>query len=140
MRLLPLFLAQLLLLGSVGVTVNRHFCQGELKAIALFGEAEKCHREQARTHCPFHPPAAEVEEDGKKGCCDDESQRYQIEDEQPAAGQGFYVGVLSASVSPAPLFSYQPPHPRPRLNTNFENYRPPPLIPDVRRRFQVYRI
>ena len=41
---------------------------------------------------------------------------------------------------PAPLFPEFPLHLRARPNKTFENYRPPPLLIDVPRRFQVFRL
>lgn len=116
---------------------------GELKSVALFGEAEKCHKEQQKAHCPFHPAPAEAAqaEGKKKGCCDDEHELLQIEDqEQPVVD--VLPGIATALVPDFPplLFTYRAPHPRPRKNTSFENYRPPPLIPDPVREFQVFRI
>ena len=63
----PLFLALLMLVGSVGVTVNRHFCMGELQSVALFAVAEVCHQEAAEPVCPLHAEAK-----AKKDCCNDE--------------------------------------------------------------------
>lgn len=140
LRLLHTLLAILVLLGSAGVTVNRHFCMGELKSVAIFGEAEKCHKEQTKAHCPFHPAPQEETEGKKKGCCDDESELVQIDDQEQLTPD--VSPVLTAWVADFPplLFNYLPPHPRPRKNTNFENYRPPPLLTDACREFQVFRI
>ena len=60
-----LLLALLTLAGSLGLSVNRHWCGGSLKAIAFFGaEAESCdHDRPAAPACPFHPAPAEEDED-----------------------------------------------------------------------------
>lgn len=134
-------LVALVLFGAIGLPVNRHFCMGELKSVAYFGEAEKCHKDQRKAHCPFHPaPAEEESENEKKGCCDDEHELLQVDDQEQLTPN--VLPVLTAWVAdfPPQLFNYLPPHPRPRKNTNFENYRPPPLWTDARREFQVFRI
>ena len=126
-----------MLVGSVGVTVNRHFCMGELKSVAIFGEAEKCHKDQEKAHCPFHPAPADEK---KKGCCDDEHELVQIDDQGPTVLDGLPAIVAVLPDFPPQLFNYLAPHPRPRKNTKFQNYRPPPLIPDAIREFQIFRI
>lgn len=112
---------------------------GELKAVALFVEAEKCHQDQTAKQCPFHPAPPEDLENNK-ACCDDKSELVQIDDQQLELADAMPT-VFSVSLDfPPLLFNYLPPHPRPRKNTNFENYRPPPLPMDARREFQVFRI
>jgi len=140
LRLLHIFLASLVLLGSAGVTVNRHFCMGELKSVAIFGEAEKCHKDQAKKQCPFHPAPKEEVEGKKKGCCDDEHELVQIDDQEQTVVDAMPAIVAVIPDFPPLLLSYHAPHPRPRKNTNFEQYRPPPLWTDVVREFQVFRI
>ncbi len=49
----------LLLISTIGVTINKHYSDGELFSIALFGEAESC--------C-----------EGPCDCCSDETEHYQI--------------------------------------------------------------
>ncbi len=129
-----------MLIGSAGVTVNRHFCMGELKSVAIFGEAEKCHQDQAKPRCPFHPAPADATEGKKKGCCDDEHEFVQIDDQEQTVTDGPPAVVAVLPDFPPLLFSYRPPHPRPRHATNFRTYRPPPLIPDSLREFQVFRL
>lgn len=114
---------------------------GELKSVAIFGEAEKCHKEQKKAHCPFHPAPVEEENDGKKkGCCDDEHELVQIDDQEQTVVDALPTIVAVLPDFPPQHFNYLPPHPRPRKNTNFQHYRPPPLIPDPVREFQVFRI
>ena len=138
-QLLHLFLATLVLLGSAGATINRHFCGGELKSVALFGRAEKCHQDQAKKHCPFHP--APTEEPGdKEDCCDDETELVQLDDQERTTGEALPAVVALVPDFPPLRFNYLPPHPRPRIKGRYEHYHPPPLIPDAVREFQVYRI
>ena len=115
---------------------------GELKSVAIFGEAEKCHKEQKKAHCPFHPAPVEEEVEGKKkGCCDDEHELVQIDDQELTVVDALPTAVVALLPDFPPLLAnYQAPHPRPRKNTNFELYRPPPLLLDVAREFQVFRI
>ncbi|MBP9873532.1 MAG: hypothetical protein KBC60_05820 [Haliscomenobacter sp.] len=68
-------LAALLLLSSAGITLNKHFCRGELRSQALFVRPPSCHAQAAagRPACPFHDNTASPDEDAENGCCDDRS-------------------------------------------------------------------
>ena len=143
-RTVPLFLAFLLLLGSVGVTVNRHFCMGELQSVALFAAAEACHEATAPA-CPMHaavlsPPLSEGE-GVAADCCNDEHELVKADDDRqlaevPALPTGAWVMVAP----PAPLFPQFSLHLRARPNMTFEQYRPPPKLIDAPRQFQVFRL
>ncbi|NJC25840.1 HYC_CC_PP family protein [Neolewinella antarctica] len=141
-RLLNISLAFLVLIGSVGLPVSRHFCMGELKSVAIFGEAEKCHEEQQKAHCPFHPaPTADDSATDKKDCCSDEQDLIQIDDQEPTTATVLPPVVAIVPDFPTLLFTYRPASRLNRdKNNNFENYRPPPLLTDVVRAFQIFRI
>ncbi|CAH0999209.1 hypothetical protein LEM8419_00506 [Neolewinella maritima] len=133
-RVVSLFLALLLFVGSVGVTVNRHFCMGELRSVALFAAAEVCHEDAAAPACPLHAAA-------KKDCCNNEHElvKSDIDQQVVDAGDLPTPPAFAPSLPPAPTPSYTL-HLRARANKTFENYRPPPRLIDVPRRFQVFRI
>lgn len=131
-----------MLLGSAGVTVNRHFCGGALKSFALYGEAEKCYQEKGVQACPLHArPTKKGEGIRKKGCCDDDQLVLQIDLQKEVKSDPVATTqVVTLPALPPLLVNYRAPHPRPRRNTSFENYRPPPLLTDATREYQVFRI
>lgn len=70
----------LVLLSSMGITVNRHFCQQQLKGIAVLFTPKSCH-DSAASHCQFSETTATdkscCSKKGKqttKNCCSNESQ------------------------------------------------------------------
>ena len=141
-RVLSLFLAFTVLVGSVGVTVNRHFCMGELKSLTLFGAEASCamHAPVAEPPCPFHPGNTD-EAAFRKGCCDDEAQFLSWDDDRQ-------VSEISPLPPLAGLIPVLPPtnfperalHLRAAALPLFRNYRPPPLVIDVPSRWQVFRL
>ena len=139
-RTTAFFLVLLLLLGSTGLPVSRHFCRGELKAMAVFGQAEKCHREQAKPQCPFHPAPVADATDGPKGCCDDESELIRIDEQELPLAEVLPLATGLMPFTPNQLFADSARHLRPRPVNRHEHYHPPPLIPDPVREFQVFRI
>lgn len=75
-RLNAAFLAALILVSSLTVSVDFHFCQGELKSVSLFGKAKNCHQMAKKiSGCCHNKKASTVkklcsEED--KNCCNNE--------------------------------------------------------------------
>ena len=61
-----LFLASLVLIAAIGVTVNLHLCAGKVQSIALFGKAKPCKEVQKSCHGAQHHSK-------KNGCCEEES-------------------------------------------------------------------
>lgn len=61
------FLAILVLIASIGVTVNLHVCGGNVQSIALFVKAQPCKMEMPK-FC--HGSKAQAKQ---KGCCEEES-------------------------------------------------------------------
>ena len=59
-------LASLVLIASIGVTVNLHLCGGQVQSIALFTKAQPCKDAQNPCHGPQHHSK-------QKGCCEEES-------------------------------------------------------------------
>lgn len=140
-RLLSVCLTILVLFGAIGLPVSRHYCMGELKSVAYFGEAEKCYEKQHKPHCPFHPAPIDAEEDGEhQGCCEDEYEILRVDDQEQPTVDVLPSFAISPPALPPLLINYLPPHLRPRPNANFENYHPPPLLTDARLEFQVFRI
>ena len=61
------FLASLVLIASIGVTVNLHLCGGNLQSIALFVKAQPCKMEMPKS---CHESKAKTK---RTGCCEEES-------------------------------------------------------------------
>ncbi len=61
-RIFSIGLAFLLLISTVGVTINKHYSGGELYSVALFVHADSC----CEVDC---------------NCCHDESETHQVKDE-----------------------------------------------------------
>lgn len=56
-----LFLASLVLIASIGVTINSHWCMGEVKSVAFFVKANPC------------KACGESHHERKNGCCEEKS-------------------------------------------------------------------
>lgn len=65
--IVSLFLASIVLIAAIGVTVNFHLCAGQIKSTALFIKATTCNMDMPKTcHSENHSSK-------RKGCCQEES-------------------------------------------------------------------
>jgi len=76
-KILNIILAIILFLSSAGLLVNKHYCQDELKNVAIFVEAKSCHEQQEQAVCPHHQKAETEEE--KNNCCENESEFLKLD-------------------------------------------------------------
>jgi hypothetical protein len=60
------FLAGIVLIASIGVTINFHLCGGEIQSTALFVKAQPCKSVQKPCHGTSHHSE-------KNGCCEEKS-------------------------------------------------------------------
>ena len=142
-QILPLFLSITILVGSVGVTVNRHFCMGELKSLTLFGKAEACKMEgvESKPVCPLHAKTPYSEKEAKKGCCDDEHEFVSWDDDRQLSELTPLPPVAwIVPAKPTSLFPESAQHLRAAALPLYQNYRPPPLVIDVPSQWQIFRL
>ena len=85
-------MAMQLFASSVGLVVNKHYCQDELKSFALFLKPPSCHEQAQKSGlpvaCPMHSKQhsndnqPSQQKHSKSGCCDDTSQFVKADHEQ----------------------------------------------------------
>ena len=74
-----LVIAIIVLTATMGVAVNKHYCQGRLVETTVFVKTKHAHCQQiitAKQHCPYH----EISNSKEEQCCSEESEFYQIDD------------------------------------------------------------
>ena len=119
--------------GSLGLVVNRHYCQEELKSTALFLQPPSCYEQETLAghppSCPMHVEMGHQgcsdEKDGDNNCCDNSSDWLRAEQEQQIPLQDLPQLHLSPTLPPFCPAAINP-------NTSFEpnliawlRYRPP---------------
>ena len=69
--LVNLFLSATILVSTIGIPVNRHYCLDRLESVRLFEKAIPCAMEQAMNQedCPI--PLKKLIDNHKKDCCHD---------------------------------------------------------------------
>jgi hypothetical protein len=129
-----------LVLNSLGLVLNEHYCQNERKSVSLFVEAGTCHEvAQAKASCPFHPAMAleSTEKHASNNCCHDTSQLLKQVPVQQAQQHSVLLFSLQAAVFPAALVLPAPPE-MTQIG-EYLNYKPPLLVRDLSICLQTFR-
>ena len=128
-RILHIILAFFVFFSSMGFVFNKHYCQDELKNVALFVEAESCHSamDDMPASCPMHPPQKKACEE-KKDCCDDQSEL--VKSEQPQDVQNSEFQLLNKTVCLGVIFlALHIDYTSIDVQSNhFHNYKPPLIV------------
>lgn len=130
----------LLILGtSMGLTINKHYCQNQLKGIAVFFQPPNCHdliQGQKTKGCKHHqtPKTTTCKHSKKedaKGCCSNESEYVHLEENliNPSISQDIspnfeWTAILHFALNES-YCSYN------HTNVKFQYYSPPLLCRDI---------
>lgn len=109
-------LALLVLLSSTSFMVGMHFCQGKVKNIALFANADDCEREQKLPPCHRHTKAP---------CCEDKNVTHDGDDFNASTDHTHIIAPAPMQLEqPVVLISEIIPS-GPASHTQYYNYDPP---------------
>lgn len=136
-RSLHISLIFLLLVGSTGLVVNKHFCQDILRDVRIFAEAPTCHQQpDTEPACPLHAPTED--EQPRNNCCDSSSDYYKLDTEQPEAEPAPLPLHFPAPIGGATAhFAFNPPPAFPAPD-RYLHYQPPLLTRDRTVTLQVF--
>ena len=140
-KAIHIILALLILGTSMGLTINKHYCQNQLKGMSVFFEPPNCHdllQSQSKKikGCKHHQKAAKptckhAKKDDTKGCCNNESEYFHLEENlvQPSISQDItpnfeWTAILHFNFD----FSYISYN---HTNTKFQHYSPPLLCRNI---------
>ena len=116
-----ILLAVVLLVTSMGVTVNKHYCMGQLKDVSVFHEAESCMKTmkmEMKGGCSMH-------------CCENITEEFKVEDFNKAnfttnlAAEYSLLAVITYVLIDFDLISLAESY------THYLNYKPPLIELDI---------
>jgi hypothetical protein len=113
-QITALSLSALMLLTSIGFSIDMHYCQGKLRSYSFIGKAKSCHTvDEAKITCPFHqkiaakPKGCELD---KKDCCSNKTLHFQLHQVQKAHEADYaFQSHLPSLLVPATVFSWHTP-------------------------------
>lgn len=146
-RIFALSMSLLMLMTSVGFSADFHFCQGEFKNLALFKKAKSCHEiavmqaaclgnKDAVSSC--HNTGVSCDGEEENGCCDNRTELMQLDVDYSFAGLGIENSIdLQDDLAILPnkqrleysAFTYP---------AQYQNYKPPLLVDNLRVLFQSF--
>lgn len=103
-NLVNLLLSACILVSSVGIPVNRHYCMDRLKDVHLFSQASSCNygKSMAMTMCPVTSKT-----NSKKGCCHTTRELVKLNNVQNSISHLELVKLFPAAlISLVPYFSF----------------------------------
>lgn len=138
-RFLSWLLAAMVLLSSVGFTVDLHYCGGHLKSYSLVGKARKCHEMESSPKivgktCAHHSgPSSKGEVcTDEKGCCSNKTLHFQTDNDQQLqlqeglqtpSFQKLFTAYVSIPFHSSPAVDY--------AESAMDRYRPPLIHRDI---------
>ncbi len=130
-KILSVTMALAVVLASLSVTINKHFCGSNLVDVALFSKVETC--------CKSNQPTDNTLTFSKKPCCSIVSVLLEGADQYPTTGSFEALSGVAALPPPTVVYAldfdidFQ-------LPPSYSIYRPPPLVDDIQVRDQVFLI
>ena len=126
LQVIHIFLAILIYISGIGVSVHQHFCQDELKNIAFWTSAPSCHEKEAVCRvsgkaCPMHAQMGH-----EKDCCNDEVSLEQADWDFVPEITHFSAHLDFAALLPKGFGLEGAEHLT--FQRSPQKYRPPPLI------------
>lgn len=120
-------LAAIILITSIGISIDVHFCQGKLKSFALIGKAKTCHQKTSSIQC--HNSKRIFQKNNsksicKKNCCKNSSFSFQNNLEKTITIES---NILNHNVFCALVFVFFLENKFVSFSNNFKNYIPPLL-------------
>lgn len=94
----------LILMSTIGLALDIHYCKGEVKSIGIFASAEKCCIDEEPAHCEDNTETHIA----KKSCC--ENTAYYFHNDEPAQQTSAVSAVnqYSAIVFPVMVVNHYP--------------------------------
>lgn len=134
---LHIILAFLLLISTSGFSISTHFCQNQLQDLQLFCQAKTCGELQAEKES-CHKTSSEQPKACKKGCCESNSDFYQLDLDQQTTSTTFKP--LNIKVLTTILFAVlniELPS-ADQKSTDYFNYKPPLIVCDYTAELQTF--
>ena len=126
-RFTAVFMALLVLVSSIGLNVDLHYCSGQLKSISFIGKAKSCHQKSMQD-CPLHQKMMAdegVADFDAKNCCANKKVYLQPDFEKNAPAIDLLIPIEFQQLIPGfiAVFSIQPSVHHPVAT--YSDYRPP---------------
>ena len=147
-KALHITLASLVYLSSMGLTINKHFCQGNLKDVAIFAQVDTCSghcssqskdqfeligvKDMSPKSCCSSSTDSDPKDCGDENCCDFETEFVQLDIEHIVSDHlTVPLALTLVFIVDANLFSAWTGDLLFNTQRKFQFYHPPSIITDI---------
>lgn len=135
-----------MLISSIGVSVDVHYCQGQIKSVAFFGKAKSCHDNKVKQTC-HHSKMARSNENDKKNdsnkkddCCHND--KHTFEKSNVDAPNPEFSNLTNTQLKFVATYfvTLSERYHNKIVQNNYREYKPPLVERDILVFYQVFRI
>lgn len=141
-RIISLTLALLILVSSVGFSLDTHYCKGELKTVSLFSKAKNCHDVKAKSvnkHCNHSSPSYNPETTlKKKDCCQNITYHFLSDFNKKENPENIVVNLKLVKSLFAANSAFFTNHVCSAENQTFTHYKPPLISKNISPLYQIF--
>lgn len=135
-RIVAFLLIILVLVTSVGFSVDMHFCQDDFKSFSLIGKAKNCHDlAKIQSTCKHHKASVEqkdsCEESGQKDCCENRTLNLDSDQDQQIQTVDFTLTKQVEQFVTAFIYVFYQDKLTNEEDIFFAHYRPPLIQKDI---------
>ena len=135
-KILHILTALSLLFSTTGLKVSFHYCEDALSGLAIFKEASSCHSQDAT--CSSAKSCCKASSKEKDDCCETDTEFFQQDIEKINSAQVELTDIeFPLAIVDTPQ-TYTNWNLLKKSNTNFQHYRPPPLLKDIPVLFETF--
>ena len=130
--------------SSIGISMDLHYCQGNLKGASFVGKAKSCHDREASSSChkkkkSCQHPNEELTQSEKDACCQNRTVQVDADDTDKNLSS---ISAFDQQEVPAVFAGIKGVTPAINLAAKHspQKYRPPPLTRNLPVLLQVFRL
>jgi len=138
-KFIHIVLSLSILLSTTGLTLAKHYCQGEMQAVGVLSKASCCEKNE-KAPCFNSDKSCGSHQDGDEddGCCNSQPKYYKLSQDEQVQNVDFHQlknpALLSAIFV---VFNVHLPIEK-AAKANYQTYRPPIVCDDILIRLQTF--
>ena len=144
-KISAILLTILMLVSSISISIDVHYCQNELKSISLFGKAKSCHDSKVKQTCHHSTKTSSNKKVGlnkvqKDNCCHNDRITFEKSDIKAPSSEFIHLNTFHLKFIASFIVSFFETHTNNIVQNKYREYKPPLFQSDILVSYQVFRI
>ena len=139
-RSLNIILALAVFLSSSGFVVNKHYCRGVVRNVAIFVHAKDCRHKTQSSSPATAPKSCHSQDKEPKNCCSEESEYCKLDQDQQVSSPQLKSLNVQALIHVMPIVLRIDAPEIDAHSLHYLTYRPPPVCDDFQSMLQTFRL